>query len=296
MATKAHCAYCFESLAAHFESCQPLSLAQVEELWEAYHATTSKSTLQEDDEDEDMPDAVARPAAISRLLNRDASSSSSSLSGASGSSTSSKNASGTSTPATSRSSLFSSLRRGREQEEQVFPLFVTWNTVSKSGHKSLRGCIGTFEPQKLEYGLRSYALTSALEDTRFHPIPASLLPSLSAHVTLLTNFSTPSKDPLDWTLGKHGLRISFTHNHRRYGATYLPDVAKEQGWTKEETLISLMRKAGWNGSSSQWQKTWREGKGELVTYEGKQIGLLYDEWREWREWVEEQGVQAKALN
>lgn len=101
---------------------------------------------------------------------------------------------------------------------------------------------------------------------------------------------------MDWTLGTHGLRISFTHQSRRYGATYLPDVAKEQGWTKEETMISLMRKAGWNGGSSSWLKTWREGKGELVRYEGKQVGLHYAEWRAWRDWVDKQGVQSKELN
>lgn len=137
---------------------------------------------------------------------------------------------------------------------------------------------------------------SAFEDVRFQPIPSSLLPSLSNHITLLTNFSQPTKDPMDWTLGKHGLRISFSHHSRRYGATYLPDVAKEQGWTKDETLISLMRKAGWNGSSSSWLKTWRDGKGELVRYEGKQVGLSYDEWREWRGWVDEEGVRSKELN
>ena len=42
----------------------------------------------------------------------------------------------------------------------TFPLFVTWNTVSRSGHKSLRGCIGTFEALELEEGLRTYAMTS----------------------------------------------------------------------------------------------------------------------------------------
>ena len=137
---------------------------------------------------------------------------------------------------------------------------------------------------------------SAFEDVRFQPIPASQLPSLSIGVTLLTNFSQPTKDPMDWTLGTHGLRISFTQHSRRYGSTYLPDVAKEQGWTKEETLISLMRKAGWNGNSNSWLKTWRDGKGELVRYEGKQVGLSYDEWRDWRDWAEKEGMKSKALN
>lgn len=137
---------------------------------------------------------------------------------------------------------------------------------------------------------RILCVCSAFEDTRFSPIAPSELPSLSNHVTLLTNFSQPTKDPMDWTLGTHGLRISFSYQGRRYGSTYLPDVAKDQGWTKEETVSSLMRKAGWNGSSSSWQRTWRDGRGEIVRYEGKQVGLHYPEWREWRDWVEKAGL------
>ncbi|KAK6397293.1 hypothetical protein LTR65_006267 [Meristemomyces frigidus] len=307
MATQAHCAYAFECLAASFEHRQPLGLAHVEELWEQYHASDAEDAGDENEDhvdqevDGEMGDAgagaeqpaTARPAAISRLLNKNsATSSSSSLPStrSTGSSTPSRG-SGPETPASSRSSL-SSVGRGRREH----PLFVTWNTLSKNGHKSLRGCIGTFEAQELEHGLRSYALTSAFEDTRFPPISSSELPSLSNHVTLLTNFSQPTKDPLDWTLGKHGLRISFSYQGRRYGSTYLPDVAKEQGWTKEETLVSLMRKGGWNGSSSSWMRTWRDGRGEIVRYEGKQVGLHYPEWREWREWVDKAGVKSKALN
>lgn len=90
-----------------------------------------------------------------------------------------------------------------------------------------------------------------------------------------------------WTIGKHGIRISFTLNGRRYGATYLPSVAVEQEWTKEETLVSLMRKAGWSGSERNWEKTWKDGKGELVTYEGEKIGLAYKDWKSWRDWADE---------
>lgn len=101
---------------------------------------------------------------------------------------------------------------------------------------------------------------------------------------------------MDWTLGQHGLRISFTLQGRRYGATYLPDVAKEQGWTKEEAVVSLMRKAGWNGSSGSWAKVWRDGKGELVRYEGKQVGLGYEEWKTFRDWADKVGGERKPLN
>lgn len=187
MATQAHCAFCFETLSANFEHRQPLSLAQVEELWNRYHASKKTKTASdegsdyedaedaEENEDAEMTDAdeqppAARPAAISRLLNRDtsAASSSSSLpstrSGAS-STQSQRDRSGADTPASSsssvrsRSSLFSFARRRRSDKSDERPLFVTWNTASRSGYKSLRGCIGTFEPQEIEYGLRSYALT-----------------------------------------------------------------------------------------------------------------------------------------
>jgi AMME syndrome candidate gene 1 protein len=180
MATKAHCAYAFECLASNFERRQPLSLAQVEELWDEYHASNPMEEDEdedgepeaEEDEDADMTDAEAgdpappRPAAISKLLNREtapsAGSSNSSLpstkSMASSVPSSRQSGSGVDTPASSRSSLFALGRRLRNRDEE-HPLFVTWNTVSRSGYKSLRGCIGTFEPQELEYGLRSYALT-----------------------------------------------------------------------------------------------------------------------------------------
>lgn len=183
MATQAHCAFCFDSLAASFEHRQPLGLTQIEELWEEYQKSKSgdhnaeDEELSEDERNEDeaeMTDADAeepptlRPAAISRLLNRDPSAASSSSSLPSTRSTTSsvqsRSGSGVDTPASStssvasRSSLFSFARRRREKRE-AHPLFVTWNTVSRSGYKSLRGCIGTFEPQELEYGLRSYSLT-----------------------------------------------------------------------------------------------------------------------------------------
>ncbi|KAL2014119.1 hypothetical protein VTN00DRAFT_1644 [Thermoascus crustaceus] len=186
-------------------------------------------------------------------------------------------------------------------DEKAYPLFVTWNTLSRNGHKSLRGCIGTFEAQDLPSGLKSYALTSAFDDTRFSPIPASLLSSLSCSLTLLGNFE-PCTNAMDWILGTHGLRISFIHRGRRYGATYLPDVAVEQGWTKEETVESLMRKAGWDGghgitrrflrgssSSSNGSgtgKPWEEvADFRAVKYRGLKASASYAEWQEWRKWV-----------
>ncbi|KAK7703488.1 hypothetical protein SLS57_010926 [Botryosphaeria dothidea] len=327
MATPAHCAYCFESLSASLEKRQPLSLHELEELWEKYNLSDMDDVdaVEEadgdeslgEDEDDEMTDAkdmqataTLKPPAISRLT---AGSPASSSTNASTSSVQSQTSSRSSAPTTassmtskssSSSSFFSNLGRrvrgGNSSSSATtgasptdsYPLFVTWNTLSRSGNKNLRGCIGTFEAQELSDGLRSYALTSAFDDTRFNPISKRELPSLECGVTLLTNFQ-PAADAMAWELGKHGLRISFTYHGRRYGATYLPDVAKEQGWTKEETIVSLMRKAGWSGRKDDWRKV----DLNVITYEGSRATLSYGEWKEWRDWVEERaGVAAKALN
>ncbi|KAH6637538.1 ammecr1 family protein [Boeremia exigua] len=272
MATDAHCAYCFESLAASLEKRPALSLRQVEALWKKYSASATTTDVAEAD-----TDSPAKPAAISRLLSPSSGSASSAASTPSG--TSSASSAGT-----SMTSLGSALQK-EESAQGEYPLFVTWNTLSRSGDKRLRGCIGTFEPLDLEEGLSSYALTSAFDDGRFSPVTARELPSLQAAVTLLTNFEpTPNNDPLAWDIGTHGLRISFTYHGRRYGSTYLPDVAREQGWTKEEALVSLMRKAGWSGRKDDWQKIGLK----VIRYQGKKAALDYEEWKAWREWVDEE--------
>jgi AMMECR1 domain-containing protein len=47
----------------------------------------------------------------------------------------------------------------------------------------------------------------------------------------------------------HGIHITFPHptTGRSLSATYLPDVIPEQGWTREEAVLSLIHKAGYRG-------------------------------------------------
>ena len=132
---------------------------------------------------------------------------------------------------------------------------------------------------------KSFFFPSAFDDTRFNPISPSELSSLQVSVTLLTNF-TPCSHALDWDIGTHGIKISFSHHGRRMSATYLPSVASEQGWTKDETMVSLMQKAGWSGRSGDWRKV-KELR--VVRYEGLKKVLGYGEWRQWRDWVDRGG-------
>lgn len=133
-------------------------------------------------------------------------------------------------------------------EEGQHPLFVTWKKVVNGGDPRLRGCIGTLEARDIISGFRDYALTSALRDRRFPPIQPKELPQLECTVSVLTDYET-AIDYLDWEVGKHGIIIEFADpdfNTRR-SATYLPEVAAHEGWTKVEAIDSLMRKAGFNG-------------------------------------------------
>ncbi|KAJ5805421.1 uncharacterized protein N7503_003023 [Penicillium pulvis] len=315
MANAAQCYYCFESLSSSFEDHNLINLAAVEALWEQHEQTKKLSSLgsraqadwdtEEEDDASGPPFSVndepqtsiqskgLKPPAVSRLQSQTSSSTSSSASN-----TSSNSLLSSSTAATTPSAQSGSLGSDSKSDEK-YPLFVTWNTISRSGSKSLRGCIGTFEAQKLESGLKSYARNSAFDDTRFSPIPKSLLPALSCSLTLLGSFE-PCTNPMDWNLGTHGLRISFIHRGRRYGATYLPDVAVEQGWSKEETVESLMRKAGWDGGAGGMaRRLMRVGSGDsgaskpwdqvsdfkTVRYQGLKASASYEEWQEWRKWV-----------
>nr|CAG4719690.1 unnamed protein product [Naegleria fowleri] len=167
-----------------------------------------------------------------------------------------------------------------------FPLFVTWkkkpalrssflDTSTEEYH--LRGCIGTFSPLALSDGLRQYAIIAAFKDHRFDPIAMSEVPQLKCAVSLLVNFEEVDVGNVyDWEIGTHGIRIKFEVNGRDYGGTYLPEVAKEQEWTKEETLSSLIRKAGFKGKVTQ---SLLESI-ELERYQSSKVDMTYEEYAE----------------
>jgi uncharacterized protein (TIGR00296 family) len=117
------------------------------------------------------------------------------------------------------------------------PMFVTWK---KGG--DLRGCIGCFDPLALYSGLQQYAVVAGTQDRRFHPIPSAELPTLECGISLLHSFE-PAQNALDWEIGTHGIRL----NIDGCGATFLPEVAKEWKWTKDQTLVELAKKGGFRG-------------------------------------------------
>ncbi|WWD16273.1 hypothetical protein CI109_100699 [Kwoniella shandongensis] len=182
-----------------------------------------------------------------------------------------------------------------DNADEKYALFVTWNTRShlRSNKKpALRGCIGNFSPMTLAKGLREYALISALEDHRFSPIKATELPLLSCNVSLLTPF-TPIPDPLAWTPGIHGIHLTFpspTTPTRTLSATYLPEICPDQGWSREETVLSAVQKAGYRGKVKVGDKVWESLK--VKVYGSEKSSTDWEEFAKWKEGRGEQVVIA----
>jgi len=113
----------------------------------------------------------------------------------------------------------------------------------------------------------------------------SLVDVANTSVSLLINFETCG-DPLDWERGVHGIRIAFPHpqspSRRRLSATYLPDVCTDQGWTKEECLESLMRKAGFDPTyyrNPSGERGWRAVQGlQVERYRALKGRIIYEDY------------------
>ncbi|WVR05505.1 hypothetical protein IAU60_002523 [Kwoniella sp. DSM 27419] len=168
-------------------------------------------------------------------------------------------------------------------KDDKYALFVSYHTNGgRAGRKpSLRGCIGNFRPSRLADGLAEYALTSALEDGRFSPIQASELPNLSCDVSLLTPFEKVDS-PLSWTPGQHGIYLTFPHptSGKELHATYLPEICPEQRWTREQTVLSAIAKAGYRGRVTVGDALWDTI--ETQVYESVKAGVTWDEYLAWK--------------
>ena len=112
-------------------------------------------------------------------------------------------------------------------------------TLHEAGQ--LRGCIGNLiGKQPLYLTVRNMAIESATGDPRFSPVSFNELKNIEIEISVL---STPEKvDSADKiVLGKHGVIIRRGFN----SGVFLPQVATETGWTKEEFLSHLCsQKAG----------------------------------------------------
>ncbi|MFQ5964942.1 MAG: AmmeMemoRadiSam system protein A [Candidatus Scalinduaceae bacterium] len=116
-----------------------------------------------------------------------------------------------------------------QELEKEFGAFVTLKT-----HGKLRGCIGRMVSDIPLYKLVSeMAISAAIEDPRFqfNRIQPSELDDLVIEISVLSPLQR-IENPLDLELGKHGIYIIKGFRN----GCFLPQVATETGWTKEEFL------------------------------------------------------------
>jgi MEMO1 family protein len=118
--------------------------------------------------------------------------------------------------------------------------------VTLKEHGELRGCIGRFTSDEPLYKvIREMAIASATQDNRFDPVAENEIVRLEIEISVLSPMKKiNSIDEI--VLGKHGIYIKKGWS----SGTFLPQVATETGWNKEEFLGHCARdKAGigWNG-------------------------------------------------
>ena len=128
-----------------------------------------------------------------------------------------------------------------QQQQGVF--------VTLKKHNDLRGCIGRIIPDApLNRLVGAMALQSAFNDNRFSPVSLSELKDIEIELSVLTPIKTVQRAE-DIVIGRDGVILQKGGR----SAVFLPQVAPEQGWNREQMLDHLAMKAGLSKNS------WKEG-------------------------------------
>lgn len=146
-------------------------------------------------------------------------------------------------------------------DRTVMGAFVTLKRRGK-----LRACCGALgRPMPLIEALHQAALRTALEDSRLPPISVTELPFLDVDVQLLYGFLPVQEHGAGRIqrveVGRHGLQIA----RGNQTGLLLPAVATEQGYTSEEFLRQVCRKAGLPTTA------WEDEQTVLQTFEAFEI-------------------------
>ena len=137
-------------------------------------------------------------------------------------------------------------------------VFVTLREGGK-----LRGCIGRFLPEEPLYRAVSHmAIESATEDPRFRPVAREELDKITIEISVL-GIPQKVKSADEIMLGRDGVLIK---KWPRSGI-FLPKVAAETGWSKEDFLSGLCtEKAGLPADC------WKDPEAELYTFTAEDFG------------------------
>jgi len=113
--------------------------------------------------------------------------------------------------------------------------------ITIKNKEELRGCIGEFEPSKPLYQvIAEKTIAAASRDQRFTPVKLTELPDLRVEISVMT----PRQKVKSWEEIRLGIDGVVIQNGNRAG-TFLPQVATETGWNRQEFLEQLCsQKAG----------------------------------------------------
>ena len=163
-----------------------------------------------------------------------------------------------------RSTLESTIRQRSAPAPAILPeggfdqrtgAFVT---IRKN--KELRGCVGILSPRTgLLATIADRTRAAARSDPRFPPLSATDLP-VSLEVSLLTPLRLLSR----WQSWRPGQGAVLTLGDA--GGLLLPQVATEMGWTREQFLEGLSRKAGLA------PEAYRDKRAKLYVFEAQVFG------------------------
>jgi AmmeMemoRadiSam system protein B/AmmeMemoRadiSam system protein A len=132
-------------------------------------------------------------------------------------------------------------------------------TLKKDGN--LRGCIGRFEAVEPLYKVvQQMAIAASTQDSRFPEVTPAEFDEIDIEISVLTPMRKINSID-EFQLGKHGIYMKKGYS----SGTFLPQVAQETGWTKEEFLGHCARdkaRIGWDG--------WKDA--ELYVYEAYIFG------------------------
>ncbi len=142
--------------------------------------------------------------------------------------------------------------------------------VTLKNHEQLRGCIGQFvsEGPLIEL-VAEMAKASATGDPRFFadPITPDELSELDIEISVLSPLQR-TDNPLSLRLGVNGIYIK----RGRASGCFLPQVATETGWSKEEFLsYCCAHKAGIAPDA------WMQPGTEVYLFTAEVFGALFEE-------------------
>ncbi len=138
---------------------------------------------------------------------------------------------------------------------------ATFVTLRRSASGELRGCRGEIHASRpLVESVVRMAIVAATDDPRFPPVTREELPALQIEISALTPLRPIEPGEVD--VGRHGLMISKGLS----SGLLLPQAAVHYGWSREEFLRMLCRKAGLPDDA------WKSRDSRLMAFEAEVWG------------------------